>query len=34
MFDKNEKHPINIFLYEGVKNESGEAKNQIMIFSN
>lgn len=34
MFDKNEKHPINIFLYEGEKNANGESKNQLMIFSN
>lgn len=37
MFDKNEKHPINIFLYEDEANEIGgdtAPKNQLIIFSN
>jgi|TARA_B110000285_G_scaffold231196_1_gene299310 hypothetical protein len=34
MFDKNEKHPINIFIYEGLKKESDQAESQILIFSN
>lgn len=34
MFDKNEKHPINIFIYESEADESGQAKNQVLIFSN
>ena len=35
MFDKNEKHPINIFMLQDEKDENEESsKNKMMIFSN
>ena len=34
MFDKNEKHPINFFIYDNEKDENDQADAKILIYSN